>query len=81
MAEDRTGSFFGGLIVGAVIGFALGILFAPQSGEETREMLKKETKEIGEKGKHLAEEVKSKGREFLFGKGIEVSEEESKKEG
>ncbi len=83
MAEDRTGSFFGGLLIGAAIGFALGVLFAPRPGEETRELLKGEAKEITEKGKKVAEEVKSKGREFLFGKGIEIQEnkEEHKEEG
>lgn len=82
MAEDRGSSFLGGLFVGAILGFALGILLAPQSGKETREMLKREAEEIKEKSKDIVDEVKTKGREFLFGKGIEIeSTEEGKKEG
>ena len=34
-------AFFEGLLLGTVIGGALALLFAPQSGEETRTWLKK----------------------------------------
>ena len=39
MSERNDGSFVGGLITGAIIGFVLGILFAPASGDETRKIL------------------------------------------
>lgn len=35
-----TGSFISGLLAGAVIGGVIALLFAPQSGNETREQLK-----------------------------------------
>ncbi len=78
MAEERASSFFSGLIAGTIIGFALGILFAPQSGEETRAVLKDKADEWLEKGKEAVEDVKSKGREILSGKGVEIQEEKKK---
>jgi len=35
-----TGSFISGLVAGAVIGGVVALLFAPQSGKETRDQLK-----------------------------------------
>ncbi len=51
--SNGAGKFFGGVIVGTVIGAAVGILFAPRSGKETRQVLKRSAKELPK----LAEEV------------------------
>jgi gas vesicle protein len=40
MNDRDSGSFISGLLVGAVVGVALGLLFAPQSGKETRELVR-----------------------------------------
>jgi len=45
-----------GLFAGGVIGFVLGMLFAPQKGEETR----KKIKDAVEEGKKKFEEMKPK---------------------
>ena len=50
--SDRTGDLLKGLLIGGLIGAAIGILYAPKSGRETRE-------EIGRK----AEEMLAKARE------------------
>jgi len=47
-------------IAGAAIGGALGILFAPDKGTETR-------RKIAEKGNDVAESVKDKFNEFVDG--------------
>lgn len=39
MYERRGGSVFGAFLFGGLIGAILGLLFAPRSGEQTREML------------------------------------------
>ena len=75
MEENRTSSFFNGFLWGALTGFVLGVLFAPQSGVETREMLKEKGKELGTKAKEAAKDVKAKGRDVLTGKGVEIQEE------
>ncbi|MFT0817214.1 YtxH domain-containing protein, partial [Synechococcus sp. W60.3] len=41
MAENRTGAFIGGLLLGTAVGTAIGLLLAPRSGRETRRLLKK----------------------------------------
>ena len=42
---------FKALIVGGLIGAALGILYAPKSGEETREEIRKFAEELSAKAK------------------------------
>ena len=49
MSNDAGEKFFTGLIVGAVVGFALGIFIAPRSGEETRQKFVEFNKNAKEK--------------------------------
>jgi gas vesicle protein len=46
-----------GFIVGTLGGVVLGILYAPKSGKETREELRKSTEELFEKAKERYEEA------------------------
>jgi gas vesicle protein len=48
MNKDSTPGFFTGLMIGAVIGLALGFLYAPQPGEETRRMVKEKAGTVKE---------------------------------
>jgi gas vesicle protein len=48
---------FKGLIVGSLIGAALGILYAPKSGKETREGIRNSADELLEKTKKQYEET------------------------
>ncbi len=47
--KSSAGKFF----LGAAIGAALGVLFAPKSGKETRAALKKKASELIEKAKQI----------------------------
>jgi gas vesicle protein len=49
-----------GLVLGAAIGLALGILYAPKSGAETRYILKEQAQEAKEKAGEVIEMVKEK---------------------
>jgi gas vesicle protein len=60
MADGDRGSGFAiGLIVGAALGLAIGFLFAPRPGAETRQLLK----EKAETARERAAEITSKVRE------------------
>jgi gas vesicle protein len=59
MADRDGGSGFGiGLIVGAVLGLAIGLLFAPRPGEETRQLLKEKAGAARERVAEAARKVK-----------------------
>lgn len=69
MAENKGGEIIGAFVVGGLIGAALGILFAPAAGKETREKLgdwmeetKEKTKETIEK---LEDEIKRRKEHLL----------------
>ncbi len=49
----RTGDFLAGLLVGALVGASLGLLFAPEPGEETRVRLKEGARKAAEKTRGL----------------------------
>jgi gas vesicle protein len=63
----RSGDFMAGILVGVLIGGALGLLFAPETGEETREL-------VAEKARKLKEAATEKGRTMLQ-RGEEEEEE------
>uniref|UniRef100_B8HLI0 Gas vesicle protein n=1 Tax=Cyanothece sp. (strain PCC 7425 / ATCC 29141) TaxID=395961 RepID=B8HLI0_CYAP4 len=41
MSNSRSGSFIGGLLLGTALGTVTGLLLAPRSGRETRNLLRK----------------------------------------
>ena len=49
--SNRVDDFIKGLLVGGLIGAAIGILYAPKSGKETREDLSRKAEELIEKAK------------------------------
>jgi gas vesicle protein len=67
MSDDR-GSASGvilSFLLGGLTGAALAILFAPHSGEETREILGEKMREGAEKGRRARDRAVAKGREVL----------------
>ena len=69
MSENRTGEVVSAFLLGGIIGAALGILFAPASGAETREKVcdwMDETKEKAkEKMEKLEEKIKRRKEQLL----------------
>jgi gas vesicle protein len=53
MAKQGGGSFIGGLLLGTAIGTIAGLLVAPRSGRETRQILQKSAEALPE----LAEDI------------------------
>ncbi len=57
--SDKEGgnSFLIGFLIGAVAGIAVGFLYAPKSGKETRAMLKEKAHELKEKAGDMISRV------------------------
>jgi gas vesicle protein len=51
-----------GLLAGAMFGVAVGMLYAPKSGADTREMLKEKAMEAREKAGEMVDKVKERAQ-------------------
>ncbi len=96
MKEDHgygAGTILLSFLLGGIVGAGIALLFAPQSGRETRHRIKELTEDVKEKAKEYVEEVKEKvstgigkGKEFLEEKksiiksSIEAGQEAYEKE-
>lgn len=71
-----TGKFIAGFVVGGALGALAGLLLAPKSGEETREIIKDNSrqaydkaqtavKEIQEKAQTISNDMAKKGEELI----------------
>lgn len=60
MSKDNSGSLMVAFMIGAFTGAAVALLFAPASGEETREFLGQKARE----GKARAREAMDQGRDY-----------------
>ncbi len=56
-----TGRFLGGLLVGGALGAIIGLLVAPRSGEETRELIREE---IADRVNRSVDDVKYRSAEI-----------------
>ena len=55
--RDEFGAFLVGFVVGGLTGAVVALLFAPQSGEETRALIKDKSIELRDRASSSAEEV------------------------
>ena len=77
MAEN-TGSKVSYFLVGLGIGALVGILFAPKSGEETREYLAQKAEEGKEYAQKKARELRERAEDLVDrGKHVAVRQKES----
>jgi len=67
------GRIFTGLLVGGLIGAAVGFLMAPMSGEELRRTIREEFDEAQERAMSMMDDAQEKGRQ-MQDKGREVVE-------
>lgn len=54
------GKFVTGFAIGSIVGGLIGVILAPQSGEETREMLADKSKDICSKAHDAVSEIQTK---------------------
>jgi gas vesicle protein len=79
MSESKNfGAFVMGFIVGSLSGAIVSLLLAPQTGEETRQIIKDRAIELKDKGQSTFEETKKKAEEAYkeaLSKGAQKGEE------
>jgi gas vesicle protein len=65
MADNTSsGDFLAGFLVGALVGAAVALLFAPQSGEETRTLIREKGIELGDRADTLSAEARRRAEEL-----------------
>jgi gas vesicle protein len=75
---DNSGSKISYFLVGVGIGALIGILFAPKSGEETREYLSQKAEEGKEYAQKKARELRERAEDLLEqGKHVAARQKES----
>lgn len=75
MSENNDfGSFVAGFALGALAGAVVSLLMAPQSGEETRQIIKDRAIELKDKGDETFEETKRKA-EIAYKDALAKAEE------
>lgn len=57
MSNNRSGVFIGGVLLGAAVGTLTGLLMAPRTGRETRQLLKKSADALPELAEDLSTSV------------------------
>lgn len=61
MADDNGGSeFFAGLMIGGLVGAAIALVMAPQSGEETRAQIRDKSVELKDRANETLAEAREK---------------------
>jgi gas vesicle protein len=76
MATEDTGMSLAWFLVGAAVGATVALLYAPQSGKDTRKMIAKKTEKGKEALADSSKEVIDRGRE-LYERGREFADEAS----
>ncbi len=61
--KKSNGKIFGSLVLGALIGSAIGVLFAPKSGKETREELLAEIERLKKDLEKYANDFSDKAKQ------------------
>ncbi len=63
--ESDFGAFLAGFFVGGLIGIGVAMLFAPQSGEETREQIYQRSIELADVANQKVEEARAKAEKAI----------------
>jgi len=67
MSENTGSKMFFSFLTGAAIGAGLALLFAPQSGKETRRQIKDFSEKIGNDVKESVEKISENAKDFIEG--------------
>jgi len=79
MSEKEKGAAFAmGILAGTAIGLAVGLLYAPRPGTETREMLKEKTEDARHKAADIVQEARERAKKIVEdarGKAAEINQQ------
>jgi len=65
MTATQASSVILAFLLGGLTGAALALLYAPRSGQETRDLLSERVRETAERGRELKEQAVGKGRALV----------------
>jgi hypothetical protein len=74
MASDHDGSKVAWFLVGAAVGAAVALLYAPGSGRETRKYIRKKADQGRDSLVEVSKDIRDRGRE-IYDRGREIAEE------
>ncbi len=63
--REKSTGFAIGLLAGAALGLAVGILYAPRSGAETRAMVIEKTEEAKSKARDIVQEARERAKKIV----------------
>ena len=64
-SDNDFGSFLVGFVVGGLVGASVALLLAPQSGEETRTLIREKSIELKDKAVETAEEARTRAEKAM----------------
>ena len=75
MSDNDTTSGLGiGFILGAAIGLAIGFLYAPHAGKETRALILEKAEKAKGKAEDIIEEAKEKAKKIIADARVKAAE-------
>ena len=72
--HDEFGAFLVGFIVGGLTGAVVALLFAPQSGEETRAVIREKSIELTDQAKVEAQKARQQAEVYAADAKVKVQE-------
>jgi gas vesicle protein len=75
---DRDGGSFLWFLAGLGVGAVVGVLYAPRSGDETRDVIRSKAQESGERARHHARRAREQASEWVD-RGSEVLDEQKER--
>lgn len=66
-SDNEIGSFLTGFIIGGLVGAAVALIMAPQSGEETRAQIRQRSIEIRDQASTYGEDTRRRAEEAAAG--------------
>jgi len=75
---DRDGNSFLWFLAGLGVGAVVGVLYAPRSGDETREVLRSKAQEGGERVRQHARKAREQAGDFMDRGGDVLSQQKER---